>query len=152
MSVIDTASVVNNNTYVTNPGVSITHIVNGMAGNIESHSTITTDEILNITAVLDQTHFGFSKLTVVNATTLQWSFVHGDDGSIGDEFTLLKKSVSTTNTTSSSSPTASGQSTTSSGGGATTSPQSTSGASTGHVGSASLVGVAGLLGLAAWIL
>ncbi|KAH8805210.1 acid phosphatase AphA [Xylogone sp. PMI_703] len=88
---IDTASIINNNTYYTNAGKSITHIVNGMAGNIESHSTLSADEgILNITAVLDQVHYGFSKLNVINSTALKWSFIRGEDGSVGDELLLLK--------------------------------------------------------------
>jgi len=37
---IDHSSIVNNSTYRTNPGVSVTHIVNGMAGNIETHSKL----------------------------------------------------------------------------------------------------------------
>jgi hypothetical protein len=89
-STIDKASIINNNTYYTNPGVSMTHLINGMAGNIESHSTLS-GGVLNITAVLDQTHYGFSKLTVLNSTALKWSFVRGDGGIIGDELMLLKK-------------------------------------------------------------
>jgi acid phosphatase len=89
---IDTASVVNNHTYVANPGVSITHIINGMAGNIESHSTLSASQsILNITAVLDQQHYGFSKLTVNDANSLTWQFVRGDGGVVGDELIILKK-------------------------------------------------------------
>ncbi|KAI0129758.1 acid phosphatase AphA [Xylariales sp. AK1849] len=81
-----------NDTYYTNPGVSMTHIINGMAGNIESHSTLDEGESLaNITAVLDDEHYGFSKLSVVNAHELKWQFVRGDGGLIGDELTLLKK-------------------------------------------------------------
>jgi hypothetical protein len=91
-SFIDSASIVNNNTYYTNPGVSMTHIINGMAGNIESHSTLDAGEsTLNITAVLDFQHYGFSKLRVVNETAIVFSFVQGGDGSIGDELTLLKR-------------------------------------------------------------
>ena len=86
---IDTASIVNNNTYKTNPGKSMTHIVNGMAGNIESHSTLAANKTLNITNILDQTHYGFSRLTVLSGTELKWEFVQGD-GPIGDTFTLIK--------------------------------------------------------------
>jgi hypothetical protein len=89
---IDTPSIVNNNTYYTNPGVSITHIINGMAGNIESHSTLDPGEAVKpLTAVLDRDHYGFSKMTVVNATTLTWTFVKGGDGSVGDSLTLIKR-------------------------------------------------------------
>ena len=88
---IDHKSVVSKNTYHTNPGVSMTHIINGMAGNIESHSTLEGDPRLAITAVLDFHHYGFSKLNFQSATELTWQFVRGDDGSIGDELTLIKK-------------------------------------------------------------
>ena len=86
---IDSKSIVDNHTYLTNPGKSMTHIVNGMAGNIESHSTIAESKLLNITAVVDQEHYGFNKLTVHNATALTLTFVRGD-GVVGDEVTLLK--------------------------------------------------------------
>lgn len=88
---IDTASIVDNNTYIANEGVSMTHIINGMAGNIESHSTLGDDPLLNITNVLDDKHYGFSKLTFHNATALTWQFIKGDGSGVGDELTLLKK-------------------------------------------------------------
>ncbi|KAL6825324.1 Metallo-dependent phosphatase-like protein [Trichoderma camerunense] len=88
---IDQGSIINNNTYWTNPGVSMTHIINGAAGNIESHSTLDSDPLLDITTYLDQTNFGFGALTVHNATALSWNYVHGSDGSVGDKVTLLKK-------------------------------------------------------------
>ncbi|OCK75430.1 acid phosphatase [Lepidopterella palustris CBS 459.81] len=89
---IDTSSIVNKNTYYTNPGKSMTHIINGMAGNIESHSTLSTGHSpLNITNVLDQTHYGFSTLTIHNATTLTWKFIRGDGEGDGDKLTLLKR-------------------------------------------------------------
>ncbi|KAK4073221.1 uncharacterized protein Triagg1_5501 [Trichoderma aggressivum f. europaeum] len=90
---IDQASVINNNTYWTNPGFSMAHIINGAAGNIESHSTLGSDPLLNITTYLDQTNFGLGELTVYNATALSWSYIHGADGSTGDELTLLKRDV-----------------------------------------------------------
>lgn len=87
-----------------------------MAGNIESHSTLSTGQSpLNITCVLDQSHYGFSKLTIHNETVLTWSFVKGSDGSSGDDFTLIKKgfgsgngtATSTSTSTSTSAPTSS---------------------------------------------
>lgn len=72
----------------------MTHIVNGMAGNVESHSTLNASKILNITAVLDQEHYGFSKLTFHSATKLTSQFIKGVDGSVGDEVTVLKKPTS----------------------------------------------------------
>ncbi|KAE8330366.1 Metallo-dependent phosphatase-like protein [Aspergillus sergii] len=88
---IDTASVLNKNTYRVNPGKSMTHIVNGMAGNIESHSEFSAGQgLTNITAVLNTKEYGFSKLTVANATALKWEYVKGSDGSAGDTLWLVK--------------------------------------------------------------
>jgi hypothetical protein len=99
---IDAASIVNNNTYYTNPGTSMTHIINGMAGNVESHSLLDNGEsTLNITAVLDFQHYGFNKLKVFNSTVLSMTFIKGDDGSVGDEVTLIKKPSDPLNSTSS---------------------------------------------------
>ena len=50
----------NHSVYLTNPGVLMTQLINGMAGNIEGHSTLSPGEsTLNITAILDYTHYGF---------------------------------------------------------------------------------------------
>lgn len=87
---IDSASVVNNNTYYTNAGKSMTHVINGAAGNIESHSAINPSKIKNITAVLNQYDYGFSKLTFHNASALTWQYIKGDGTGVGDELTLLK--------------------------------------------------------------
>lgn len=89
---IDSASIVNDHTYRTNPGKSMTHIVNGMAGNIESHSELSKGQsIQNITALLDTTHYGISKLTVLSEKEVKWEFIRGDDGSIGDYLILQKE-------------------------------------------------------------
>lgn len=88
---IDTSSIVNKNTYLTNAGKSMTHIVNGMAGNIESHSEFSSGQgLTNITAVLNKKEFGFSKLTVANSTALKWEYIQGKDGSVGDLLWLFK--------------------------------------------------------------
>lgn len=87
---IDHSAFMNNNTYITNPGVSMTHIINGAAGNIESHSTLGDHILLDFTVLLDQVHFGFSKLTINSAKKLTWEFIHGEGGVIGDELTILK--------------------------------------------------------------
>ncbi|KAJ9201185.1 hypothetical protein DTO021D3_6091 [Paecilomyces variotii] len=89
---IDTASIVNKSTYYTGTGRSLTHIINGMAGNIESHSTLDPGQkTLNITAVLNQEDYGFSKFTFHNANKATWQFVKGDGSGFGDELTLIKK-------------------------------------------------------------
>ncbi|KAL4790136.1 Metallo-dependent phosphatase-like protein [Aspergillus venezuelensis] len=91
---IDHSAIVNNHTYLSNTGRSMTHIVNGMAGNIESHSEFDEGEGLTpITAHLDRTHYGFSKLTVVDEKTVKWEFVRGDNGKTGDYLTLVKDSA-----------------------------------------------------------
>jgi len=88
---IDHSAIINNNTYLVNEGTSMVHIINGQAGNVESHSTLGTSPLLPITAVLDDAHYGFSKLTFHNATALTWSFVLGNGNGIGDELTVLRK-------------------------------------------------------------
>lgn len=92
---IDTASVASNSTsgatYYTNPGKSITHIINGAAGNVESHSTLDGETKAAFTAVLDNEHYGFGKLTVESDKELTWTYVRGDDGSVGDKLTLKKR-------------------------------------------------------------
>lgn len=79
----------NENTYHTGTGKSLTTIVNGMAGNVESHSSINDSEILDYTAVLNQYDFGFSKLTVHNDSVATWQYIKGIDGSVGDTLTML---------------------------------------------------------------
>lgn len=70
----------------------ITHIVNGQAGNIESHSELSSKQkVLNLTQVLNREDYGFTKLTVFNATTAKFEFIKGGDGSIGDYVTLVKQ-------------------------------------------------------------
>ncbi|KAI6753886.1 hypothetical protein HG530_013062 [Fusarium avenaceum] len=91
---IDDAAILNNNTYKVNPGNSMVHLINGAAGNIESHST-TSKKPANITAFRDLTSFGFSKLTVHNATTVSWEFIKGEDGLPGDTLTVQKDPSST---------------------------------------------------------
>ncbi|RKL32467.1 Acid phosphatase [Fusarium proliferatum] len=77
--------------YEVRPGHSMVHLINGAAGNIESHATINKSlPIPDITAHRNITSFGFSKLTVFNETTLSWKFIQGHDGKVGDELTVLK--------------------------------------------------------------
>ncbi|KAJ6088418.1 acid phosphatase AphA [Penicillium sp. IBT 16267x] len=83
-------SMMDNSTYYANPGVSMVHIVNGMAGNIESHSVLSPDPRLPLTQVLNEIDYGFSKMTIT-PEKLQWYFVKADGEGYGDEFTLLKK-------------------------------------------------------------
>lgn len=88
---LDAASVIDKNTYRANPGKSMTHIVNGMAGNIESHTEFSAGQgITNITAVLNHKQYGFSKLTVSNSTALKWEYIRGNDGKVGDSLWLFK--------------------------------------------------------------
>ena len=63
-----------------------------VAGNIESHSTLGDSKELGITNVLDQKHYGFSKITFHSAKKLTWQFIRGVDGAVGDELTLMKGS------------------------------------------------------------
>lgn len=61
---IDTSAIIDDHTYSPNPGKSLIHLINGQAGNVQSHDTLGGDPVLNITAVLDFKHYGFTKLTV----------------------------------------------------------------------------------------
>jgi hypothetical protein len=89
---IDTASIKDNNTYYANPGKSMTHIINGAAGNIESHSVLDPGKaILNITVVLDQEHYGFIKMKVWNEKKLEFAYIQGVDGATRDKVTILKR-------------------------------------------------------------
>ena len=88
---IDESSIVDKITYYTGNGKSLTHITNGMAGNIKSHSTLRSNEpILNITAVLDQVNYGFSTLDIQDEKKATWRFIKGDGSGHGDELTLIK--------------------------------------------------------------
>jgi len=85
---IVSSDIVDNHTYNTGSGSSLTTIVNGMAGNIESHSSINPNMTLNYTAVLNQYDFGFSTLTIHNDSVATWEYIKGIDGSIGDTLTM----------------------------------------------------------------
>ncbi len=77
---------INNHTYITGNGKALAHLVNGQAGNIESHSNFADDgdHRLNITAYLDMMTYGFSRLNVINSTYALWEFIQGSDGKVGD--------------------------------------------------------------------
>lgn len=92
MSIVH-SDIVDNKTYFTGTGDSLTTLVNGMAGNVESHSSINASEILDYTAVLNQYIFGFSKLTVHNNTHATWQYIKGSDGSVGDELTMVHRGL-----------------------------------------------------------
>ena len=102
--VIDTDSVIDANTYYANEGVSMTHLTNGAAGNIESHSTLSSSQSQeNITQVLDFVHFGLAKLEIVSEDKLTFKYIYGDSGEVGDHVTILKKKGASTGTSTSSS-------------------------------------------------
>ena len=67
------------------------HLINGQAGNIESHSVFDEGKLSPVTAILDHTSYGFSKLSVMNSTHSLWEFVKGQDGSIGDYLWIVKE-------------------------------------------------------------
>ncbi len=84
------AAVRDNHTYAATAG-SMVHIINGGAGNMESHSQLKPGQApANITALLDNEHYGFGRLTVHNSSVLGWQYVHGDDGSVGDWLWVVK--------------------------------------------------------------
>ncbi|KAK9463200.1 acid phosphatase [Lipomyces oligophaga] len=85
--VVDDAAYIDYHTYRTKNGTSMAHVVNGMAGNIENHSTLGTR--LNISLVLNNEDYGFSKLKIVNSTAMYWEYVMGTNGTIGDYLWLV---------------------------------------------------------------
>ena len=89
---IDWNSVENNHTYHVSSG-SMTHIINGAAGNVESHSTLddySGEHLLPITNYLNYVDYGMTKMTVYNATTLMLEYIRGTDGSVADYLWLKK--------------------------------------------------------------
>jgi len=90
---IDYGSIIDDHTYRVNEGTSMIHLINGMAGNIESHSILNPGQTpLNITASLDFVHYGFSLLTVYNETVAKWEAISGDDGGTIDYLYINKPS------------------------------------------------------------
>lgn len=109
---IDQKSVKDDNTVFINEGQSITHIVNGMAGNVENHSHLPKGQNspLDIVAMHDETNFGFSKLTVFNESVAYSEFVGGEEGTVLDYVWFIRSSDNEDNssaTTRSSSKTSS---------------------------------------------
>lgn len=92
---VDSAAIQSNHTYVASQN-SLIHIVEGNAGNIESHSTLGKKPLLNTTAVLDQENYGFGSLRIHNRTTATYTFIKGSDGSAGDYVTIVKPSQDST--------------------------------------------------------
>lgn len=92
------SDIVDNNTYHTGTGKSLATITNGMAGNIESHSTLGDSPVLNYTAVLNQYDFGFSTLTIHNESVATWEYIKGVDGTIGDTLTMIHSAAASTPT------------------------------------------------------
>lgn len=83
-------AIVNNNTYHAKPGA-VAHIINGAAGNLESHSELKdTEPVLPLTAVLNVKDYGMNKLTVYNETATLIEFVRGADGDVMDYLWLVK--------------------------------------------------------------
>lgn len=85
-----TGAIIDKNTYRSDTGKTLITLVNGMAGNIESHSTLEGAPVLNVTAVLNYRDYGFSKLTFHNATTATWRYIKGSNGEVGDELTVIR--------------------------------------------------------------
>ncbi|KAK3657711.1 hypothetical protein LTR22_009263 [Elasticomyces elasticus] len=86
---IVSADIIDNNTYVTGSGNSLTTIVAGMAGNSENHGTINATKVLNYTAAINQIDFGYCRLTVHNESVATWQFISAVDGSVNDTLTMM---------------------------------------------------------------
>jgi acid phosphatase len=70
------------------PGDGPVHLVNGAAGNVEGHSTGSQGDL---SAFLDDSHYGYSILRVDNASTLNWQFFNADDRSLIDQVTIVRQ-------------------------------------------------------------
>ena len=64
------------------------YIVNGAAGNVEGHSTGTKKAY---TALIDNTDYGYGKLSVNNRTSLTWQYFKATDKSLVDEIAIYKE-------------------------------------------------------------
>lgn len=89
---VEHSAVQDNHTYIATNS-SMIHIIEGNAGNVESHSTIDKSKILNITAELNEVDYGFAKLRVHNSTHATYRFIRGADGSTGDYVDIIKASA-----------------------------------------------------------
>jgi hypothetical protein len=70
-----------------------TYQIHGAAGNDERHQTGSRNATLS--AFFDDEDFGYSRIFVHNSTHFQQQFFHSSDGSLGDEFWIIKTSNST---------------------------------------------------------
>ncbi|KAK3240763.1 hypothetical protein CYMTET_49414 [Cymbomonas tetramitiformis] len=68
-----------------------THIVAGMAGNVEAHADYGGSPHQVWNAVKDDSHYGFGRLSVINSTDLFWEFIGSDSGDVLDAFTLHRE-------------------------------------------------------------
>jgi len=67
--------------------VGVVYIVNGAGGNVEGH---TTGSGSGYTAFVDNTDFGYGKLSVQNSTAIRWQFFRATDGQQVDDITITK--------------------------------------------------------------
>jgi len=77
--------VVTQNNYINPTG--IVYMTNGAGGNVEGHASGSGQDF---SAFIDDTNFGFGKLTVANSTAIQWQFISAQDGSVLDEVWVIQ--------------------------------------------------------------
>lgn len=75
------------NTDYNNPTAPV-YIVNGAAGNVEGHSTGSQQDY---TALIDDSDYGYGRLTLTNRSALTWQFFRSSDRSLADQITLVKE-------------------------------------------------------------
>jgi len=64
------------------------YVVNGAAGNDERHDTATRNTA--ISAYLDNTDYGYSRILAYNSSYLNLQFYHSSDQSLGDDLWIVK--------------------------------------------------------------
>jgi len=72
-----------------NPSAPV-YIINGCAGNVENHSSAPAKN-LPYTALVNAKDFGYGRLVVHNASTIDWQMYRSSDQSIMDQITLVKQ-------------------------------------------------------------
>lgn len=82
-------SAVNNFNNYTATETAPVYITQGNAGNVEGHNSMDPNVAFQ-TARLDDSNFGYGKLTVYNSTTLYYQYFHATDGVMADDLWLVK--------------------------------------------------------------
>jgi len=76
----------------TNPSYPV-YLINGAAGNDEGHTS--GGQNTTISAVLDETHYGYSRIQIYNATHFEWQFYSSSNQQLIDNLWVVKSAEAT---------------------------------------------------------